>query len=153
MQRELVPVAPKWRSIGAALQLKFDVLQSIDTRYSGDPCECLLRIMIEWLMRNYNVKEFGEPTWQRLVEAVGDPEGGANMALAKYIARTHKPGGISGIWYSVTVDTSLVYNVLSTYEKPMCALLPTSSKYKKSGTVYASLVPRPFGGRGLGTVY
>ena len=41
-------------------------------------------------MRNYNVKKFGEPTWQKLVEAVGDPAGGANAALARKIATNHK---------------------------------------------------------------
>ena len=44
-------------------------------------------------MRNYNVEQFGEPTWKQLVEAVGHREGGANMALAREIARRHKAGG------------------------------------------------------------
>ena len=43
---------------------------------------------------NYNVKKFGEPTWQWLVEAVRDPAGGANMSLARDIARRHKARGI-----------------------------------------------------------
>ena len=45
-------------------------------------------------MRNYNVERFGEPTWQRLVEAVGHPAGGANMALARDIARRHRAVGM-----------------------------------------------------------
>ena len=49
----------------------------------------------EWLKRNYKVEKFGEPTWQRLVEAVGNQAGGANMALAKKIARRHKAKGMS----------------------------------------------------------
>ena len=47
-------------------------------------------MVTEWLKRNYNVKKFGEPTWQWLVEAVGDPAGGANTALAREIATKHK---------------------------------------------------------------
>ena len=41
------------------------------------------------------VKRFGEPTWQWFVDAVGDPAGGAHMALAQDIARRHKPRGMS----------------------------------------------------------
>ena len=40
----------------------------------------------------YNqVKRFGKPTWRRLVEAVEDPVGGNNYALALKIAADH-PG-------------------------------------------------------------
>ena len=49
----------------------------------------------EWLKRNYDVGKFGEPTWRRLVEAVSSPAGGANMALARDMARRHKAGGIT----------------------------------------------------------
>ena len=93
VQSELIPVSANWKSIGTALQLKPDFLRNIDARYSGDPRACLSWMVMEWLMRNYNVGKFGEPTWQKLVEAVGHPAGGANIALAKKIARRHKAGG------------------------------------------------------------
>ena len=47
-------------------------------------------MLTQWLKRNYNVKKFGEPSWQRLVEAVGDPAGGTNPALANQIAEKHR---------------------------------------------------------------
>ena len=47
----------------------------------------------KWLKRNYNVKKFGEPTWQKLVEAVGHLAGGADPGLAREIARRHKAAG------------------------------------------------------------
>ena len=90
VQSELNEVAANWRSIGIALRLKPDFLQNIEARYSNEPRTCLTWILMEWLMRNYNVERFGEPTWQQLVEAVGHPAGGANMALARNIARRHK---------------------------------------------------------------
>ena len=90
MYSELIPVAANWRSIGVALRLKHKTLDSIQVGNSGDPTLCLTAMVREWLSRNYNVKRFGEPTWQRLVEAVGHPAGGANMALAREIARRHK---------------------------------------------------------------
>ena len=105
VQSELIPVTSKWRSIGTALRLKSDVLESIQAVSGSDPPACLASMVTEWLRRNYNVKRFGEPTWQRLVEAVGHPAGGANMAVARDIARRHEAGGVSGGLCMVTVYT------------------------------------------------
>ena len=107
MQKELIPVSAKWRSIGIALRLKPNILDGIETRYSGDPPACLTATVTEWLNRNYNVKRFGEPTWQALVNTVSDAAGGANMALARDMARRHQAGGMSGrllYGYTVTVE-------------------------------------------------
>ena len=93
MQNELNDAAANWRSIGIALQLKPDFLQSIETRYSSDTRACLIWILMEWLMGNYNVEKFGEPTWQQLVEALVHSAGGVNVPLARKIARRHKAGG------------------------------------------------------------
>ena len=41
------------------------------------------------------MEKFGEPTWKQLVDAVRDPAGGANMALAREIARRHKAQGMT----------------------------------------------------------
>ena len=48
----------------------------------------------EWLNKNYDFKKFGEPTWQKLVEVVSHPGGGANMAHAKTMAMKHKAVGM-----------------------------------------------------------
>ena len=98
MQNELNEAAANWRSIGIALQLKADFLQSIETRYSSDPRACLTWILMEWLMRNYNVEKFGEPTWGQLVEALGHSAGGVNVVLARKIARRHKAGGTQTLY-------------------------------------------------------
>ena len=94
VQKELIPVSAKWRIIGIALRLKPNVLDGIKAENSGDPPACLTSTVTEWLKRNYNVKRFGEPTWQKLVEAVAHPTGGANMALARDMARKYKAGGM-----------------------------------------------------------
>ena len=96
VQSELIPVTAKWRNIGTALRLKSDALESIQAGSGGNPPACLASMVTEWLKRNYNQERFGEPTWQKLVEAVGHPAGGANMAAAGDIARRHKAGGVSG---------------------------------------------------------
>ena len=103
VQKELIHVSAKWRSIGIALRLKPNILDGIEMRYNGDPSTCLTSTLTEWLNKNYNVKRFGEPTWQALVKVVGDPAGGADMALARDMAGRHKAGGMSGRWYSVMV--------------------------------------------------
>ena len=92
--KELNPVSAKWRNIGIALRLKPNILDGISAYNNGDPTACLNSVITEWLKRNYNVKKFGEPTWQWLVKAVGDPAGGANMAQASDIAGRHKAGGM-----------------------------------------------------------
>ena len=94
MTSELSQIATNWKSIGAALQLKLDVLQNIDTKCSGNPRACLSGMVQEWLKRNYKVEKHGEPTWQRLVEVVLHAPGGANLGLARDIARRHKAGGL-----------------------------------------------------------
>ena len=94
MQNELTPVTAKWRSIGIALRLKPNVLDGIKAENSGDPPACLTSMVTEWLNRNYNVTKFGEPTWQKLVEAVAHPNGGANMALARNMAKKYKAEGM-----------------------------------------------------------
>ena len=103
MKRELNSVSAKWRSIGVALRLKPNTLDGIQAKDSGDPSACLTSMLTEWLNKNYNVKRFGEPTWQRLVDAVGDPAGGGNMALANDMARRHKAGGMSDIYIYIYI--------------------------------------------------
>ena len=89
VQSELIPLAASWKSIGFALRLKPDALETIEKQHCGDPTACLTSMVTEWLKRNYNVKKFGEPTWQKLAKAVGDAAGGANKALSKRIAKKH----------------------------------------------------------------
>ena len=81
------------------MRLKSNTLESIQAENSGDLPACLTSMVREWLKMNYNVMRFGEPTWQWLVEAVGHPAGGANMALARDIARKHKAKGMYSTRY------------------------------------------------------
>ena len=96
MKSELITVSASWRSIGIALRLPTDILNRIDAENHGKPIDCLTSMATEWLKKNYyKVEKFGEPTWQWLEEAVGEPAGGADMALARKIASRHKAGGRS----------------------------------------------------------
>ena len=98
MKKELNQVSANWYDIGIALRLNPNILNGIQTKNSSEPQACLSSVVTEWLKKNYSVERFGEPTWQWLVDVVGDPAGGAHMALAKDIARKHKTRGMpSGI--------------------------------------------------------
>ena len=44
--------------------------------------ECLTAMLTDWLNKAYDTVEHGEPTWQKLAEAVCAPAGGNNPALA-----------------------------------------------------------------------
>ena len=97
VKSELTPVSAHWKSIGIALRLNPNTLDSIQANNNNDSTACLTSMVTEWLKRNYNVERFGEPTWQWLVKAVGDPAGGANLALARDIAWKHKAQGMYDI--------------------------------------------------------
>ena len=92
VKRELTPVTANWKNIGIALRLNPNKLNSIESANHCDPAACLTSMVTDWLNMNYDVEKFGEPTWRWLVQAVGDPAGGDNMALARKIARSHKVG-------------------------------------------------------------
>ena len=72
-------------------------------------------MLTEWLKGNYNVKRFGEPTWQWLVDAVGDPAGGEYMGLARDIASRHKPRGMSERFAVSHCEHNLLYLDFSLY--------------------------------------
>ena len=74
--------------IGTALHLKQGELDAIK-RESADCAEAMIKIITSWLRKNYDLERFGEPTWKALVEAVANPIGGNNNALAMEIARSH----------------------------------------------------------------
>ena len=108
MKSELLGVAAKWRGIGGGLRLRAAVLDTIQEANQGDPEECLSRVVLEWLRKNYNTERFGEPTWQGLVEVVATPAGGNNNDLAAKIASKHQ-GEETNTWLLQIIVRLLVY--------------------------------------------
>ena len=78
--------------IGTALKLSDDTLDCIK-RESADDAEAMIKIVASWLKLNYNWRRFGKPSWKALVEAVANPIGGDNTALAMKIAEKHREMG------------------------------------------------------------
>jgi hypothetical protein len=79
---ELCNVAYKWNSVGLALGLHPDTLKKIEAN-DRDVDRCLRAVIESWL------KTHRLPSWKQLVEAVADPAGGNDRALADKIARKH----------------------------------------------------------------
>ena len=81
-------MASKWRSIGTALGLRQDVLESIRNTEHSDQMQ-MTKMLTEWLRRNYDTKRFDMPTWKKLMEAIKARTGGGNTALAQRITEKH----------------------------------------------------------------
>ena len=83
---------PRWKDIGLALlrldPSKLDVIEMENKKLE----ECLTKVLTLWLKKTYNTEKFGEPSWKLLADAVSDPAGGNNPALALKITKKH--GGI-----------------------------------------------------------
>ena len=81
----------RWKHIGLALRLdpsKLDVIEKENKELE----DCLTKVLTLWLKKTYNTERFGEPSWKLLADAVRDPAGGNNPALALKITKKH--GGI-----------------------------------------------------------
>ena len=85
---EVVSLSGKWSSICLALRLLPSDQKAIETAHPGNPKDCLQAVVVKWLQKGYD-HIHGAPTWRKLVQAVGDPAGGDNNALAETIAKNH----------------------------------------------------------------
>ena len=81
-------MAGEWRNIGLALRLDDSQLGVIQ-RDNPDVNGRLTDMLRQWLNKTYDVEQFGQPSWQMLVEAVRSPAGGNNPALAAQIDEKH----------------------------------------------------------------
>ena len=83
----LEPVSAKWKEIGIILGAKYNFL---DELYLSDEksIESIKSIVNKWLKGNFD-ERFGDPSWKKLVEAIGAKTGAANSAHAQEIAQQH----------------------------------------------------------------
>ncbi len=58
----------KWYNLGLRLGLRASLLDTINTRWQGDPEVCLREMLKEWLKGGSSK---APPTWQELVKALG----------------------------------------------------------------------------------
>ena len=87
---EAVSVHFCYYQLGTYLGLPQRELEAIRMTYNTNINQAFMEVLLAWLRHRYNIKRYGPPTWRRLVEAVDNPAGGNNHALAKTIAE-HYP--------------------------------------------------------------
>ena len=88
---EILPIGPKYYSLGRSLNLKIVELRKIRDKNPSES-DALEDVLLLWLNQDYNVKKHRPPTWRMLVEAVNKKSGGDNHKLAKQIASNHPAG-------------------------------------------------------------
>ena len=106
---ELITMAGSWKHIAAGLRLPHNLICVITKQHSNNPENCLFAVVEEWLKGIYDVQKYGHPSWCTLVQAVADPAGGANPALARSIAANH-PGNYHSPAH--VTESSVVSHVL-----------------------------------------
>jgi len=83
-----MPVVSSWKAIGIGLGLRHGILEKIQFD-DHNPRDCMFAMLKHWLRRNYNVMQFGEPTWRTVVKVVAHSAAGKNHELALSIAERH----------------------------------------------------------------
>ena len=81
----LNPVADRWMAIGVFLGLKHSHLQLA----ADDEDDKARYIAQKYVKKEFMIEKFGEPTWKRVVEAIGSRAGGDNPSHAEEIAKKH----------------------------------------------------------------
>ena len=81
VKSKLIQVAGQWKNIGLALRLKPHQLQTIEDS-KENVRDCLTDMLTLWLHKTHDVSKYGEPSLQILSDAVRDPAGGNNPAIA-----------------------------------------------------------------------
>ena len=88
---EVNTIDDSWQKILIFLHLPSLMKSTIAAAHPTDPSACLRTVIVLWLQREYDVEQYGPPSWRALVEAVADPAGGNDIALADRIAEKY-PG-------------------------------------------------------------
>ena len=88
----VVELQASYYQFGITLGLPPRELDAIRIAFHQNISQAFTEVLLVWLRHRYNVEKYGLPTWRRLVEAVDNPAGGNNHALAKTIASNHPTG-------------------------------------------------------------
>ena len=84
----LLPIAFRWERMGHAFKLRPHVIDTIKTNRI-DVEGRLIDVLSKWLKKADNILS-EDPSWEVLVEAVTNPAGGDNPALAEQIKNMAK---------------------------------------------------------------
>jgi hypothetical protein len=96
VESEVIDIAAKWESFGKALHIPPAKLSTIKAEPGSTPESCLSSTLSEFLKKNYEWEEYGDPSWRLIVAAIAHKAGGNNEALALRIAKDHLTTSASG---------------------------------------------------------
>ena len=82
-------IESRYYQMGIGLRLKIEDLKAIEELFHQAPSRALSEVVQTWLQQQYDVKKYGQPTWQMLVKAINSRAGGNDPTLAKTIALNH----------------------------------------------------------------
>ena len=80
-------VADKWDSVGIFLGIPYKVIERCRLEDTLD--ERIQELTSAWIGRKYEVESYGEPSWRKLIEAIGHKAGGYHRRLASKLAADH----------------------------------------------------------------
>ncbi|CAI8035374.1 Ankyrin-3 [Geodia barretti] len=89
VESEVMDIVHRWRQFGGALRIRQAKLEEIKAGSGSVPRECLTKTVQEFLNKNYEWQEHGQPSWRQVVIAVGHKAGGSDTELALQIANDH----------------------------------------------------------------
>ena len=87
----VIDLVGSWTELSDGLGLLPKTHSAIEEKYPKKPRACLRAVLIEWLRRNHNIEKYGHPSWRTLVQAIANPIGCNDTAMALRIAQNH-PG-------------------------------------------------------------
>ena len=85
----MIDIAARWEHFGSALRIPSAKLSIIKATPGSTPESCLKNTLLEFLKKNYDYENHGEPSWKLIVKAVAARAGGNNVELALKIAKDH----------------------------------------------------------------
>ena len=97
MYEKLITIKAKYYELGIMLGLRPSDLDAV--RRGNDIDLAFTKILLMWLRQNYNVHEYGLPTWRNLVKAIDHSAGGNNHELAMKVAGEHSNTGKTPHFY------------------------------------------------------
>ena len=142
---EVITLAESWQKMLISLHLPSLKKSTIAAAHPTDPSACLRTVIVLWLQREYDVEQYGPPSWRALVEAVADPAGGNDCDLAESIAEKYSGARqcVSSIY-----ACNIHYNAMSFFVGKTIARLGSPIQSSKPADLRRAISVKMSGGGG-----
>ena len=119
-----------WDTIAICLGLVASKIAEIKKNNSGDCTDCWNSALLEWVRQNYDITEFGEPSWRTFLKAVALAD--CNKLEVKKLAANH-PGMLSISQFEMNSRIGSLCTVKDKLPEPMEASATESSLNESKG--------------------